>query len=148
MRRRLVVPAVCTVAVAVAAPAFARGDTAPDPCKLVTRADATAVLGAGVAPGKLQRLGLYESCTYSAPRNAILTVQTRSISKSDFVKSAKANPGPVKPVGGIGALAYSAAGGAALLVWRNGSEATFSIFGGGPGLSREVKLAKRVVKRL
>ena len=147
MHRWFLVLTLCLVVVTASGPALGTGKAAPNPCKLVARADAAAVLGAGVGPGKLQRLGLFESCTYSRT-SVFLTVQTRSISKQDFVKSAKANPGPVKPVSGVGALAYSAGGGTTLLVWRNGSEATFSIFGGGPGLPREIKLAKRVVKRL
>jgi hypothetical protein len=35
---------------------------------------------------------------------------------------AKANPGPVVAVAGIGSSAYSAGGGASLLVWKNGTE--------------------------
>jgi len=112
------------------------------------QADAHAVLEATVKPGKLQSLGLFLSCTYTTAKFVTLTVQTRSMSRADFVKSAKANPGPVKPVGGIGAVAYSAGGGVTLLVWRRGSEATFSIYGAGPALAREITLAKRVVPRL
>jgi hypothetical protein len=64
------------------------------------------------------------------------------------VTSAKANPGPVVRVSGVGATAYSAAGGSILLVWRDGTEATFLVFGGGKGLREEKLLAKRVVGRL
>jgi hypothetical protein len=63
------------------------------------------------------------------------------------VKSAKANPPPVKAIAGIGAPAYFA-GGFTLLVWRGGNEATFTVFGTGPPLTREVALAKRVLHRL
>ena len=120
---------------------------APNPCRLVTATDVKAVLGAAVGRGKLQTLGLYRSCTYRTKSFATVTVQTRAISKADFVRSAKANPPPVKVVGGLGRPAYFA-GGVTLLVWRAGSEATFSIFGSGPALTREVELAKRALPRL
>lgn len=147
-RRRWLVLVHLFVAASIVVDATAAASSVPNPCKLVTRTVAAAALGASVKPGKLQSLGLFESCTYTTARFVTLTVQTRAISKSDFVTSAKANPGPVKPVGGIGALAYSAGGGTTLLVWRKGSEATFSIYGAGPALAREIKLAKRVISRL
>lgn len=121
---------------------------APNPCRLVTAADVKAALGTVAGRGKLQTLGLYQSCTYATRRGATVTVQTRPLSKTDFVKSAKANPPPVKPVGGLGAPAYFA-GGYTLLVWRGGNEATFSVYGGGGGaLGPEVMLAKRALPRL
>lgn len=120
---------------------------APSPCRLVTQADVKAVLGTAVARGKLQTLGLYRSCTYRTKSFATVTVQTRAISKPDFVRSAKANPPPVKAVSGLRAPAYFA-GSATLLVWRAGNEATFSVFGSGPALVREVELAKRALPRL
>jgi hypothetical protein len=138
----LVLAALAAVSAAGAAPA-----TAPNPCKLVTATDVKAVLGTAVGRGKLQSLGLYQSCTYRTKRFVTVTVQTRTLSKTDFVRSAKANPPPVKAIAGVGAPTYYA-GGATLLVWRGGNEATFSVFGGGSGLAREVKLAKRVVRRL
>lgn len=134
--------ALLLIALATAAPAAA----APiAPCKLVTAADAQATLGGPVGKPKVQTLGLYQSCTYSRGR-AVLTVQTRALSKADFVKSAKANPPPVVAVSGLGVLAYSAAG-FTLLVWRNGTEATFTVIGG-KGLAAEKALAKRVAGRI
>jgi len=115
------------------------------PCKLVTIADAQTALGGPVGKPKIETLGLYQSCTYSRGR-AILTVQTRALSKADFIKSAKANPPPVVAVSGLGVLAYSAAG-YTLLAWRNGTEATFTIVGG-KGLVAEKALAKKVASRL
>jgi hypothetical protein len=134
--------ALVVLALAAAAPAAA----APiAPCKLVTAADARATLGGAVGPPKVQTLGLYKSCTY-AHGAAVLTVQTRALSRADFVKSAKANPPPVVAVSGLGVLAYSAAG-FTLLVWRNGTEATFTVIGG-KGVAAEKALAKRVAGRL
>jgi hypothetical protein len=128
-------------------PGSAASDAVPNPCRLVTAADVKAVLGQSVGRGKLQTLGLYQSCTYTTKSFVTVTVQTRTLAKAEFVKSAKANPPPVKAVSGLGAPAYFA-GGATLLVWRHGDEATFSVFGAGPALAREVKLAKRAVPRL
>jgi len=121
---------------------------AVSPCKLVGAADASATLGGAVGKPKAQTLGLYRSCTYSHG-TATLTVQTRAISKSDFVKSAKANPPPVKPVSGIGAgaIAYSAAA-FSLLVWRNGTEATFTVVGLANGIATETALAKKVAAKI
>ena len=146
--RALVARLVLTALVAVfASTAGAQSSALPNPCKLVTTTDVKAVLGTSVGRGKLQSLGLYQSCTYTTSKFVTVTVQTRSLSRPDFVKSAKMNPPPVKAISGVGAPAYYAAG-ATLLVWRNGHEATFSIFGAGPALAREVDLAKRALPRL
>jgi hypothetical protein len=119
-----------------------------NPCRLVTAADARAVLGVAVGRPKLQTLGLYQSCSYRAAGGVTVTIQSRRMVKSDFFRSAKANPGPVVPVSGLGAAAYAAGGGSVLLVWRNGTEVTFLVFGGGKGLAEEKRLAKRAVTRL
>lgn len=131
----------------VASTASAATSAVPNPCRLVTAADVKAVLGASVGRGKLQSLGLYKSCTYSTTSHIVVTVQTRALSKADFVTSAKMNPGPVKAVAGLGAPAYFA-GRITLLVWRSGNEATFSIFGLGLPLTPELKLAKRALLRM
>jgi len=130
---------------ALAFPAAGSSATA-NPCKVVTAADATKVLGSKVAPGKAQTLGLFQSCFYSAGTKSV-TVQTRQIDKADFVTSAKANPGPVVAVPGLGA-AYSAAGGSTLLVWKQGTEVTLLAFGVTPALTAEKALAKSALARL
>ena len=115
------------------------------PCKLVTPAQASAALGVSVGKAKVQTLGNFQSCTYSHGLT-ILTVQTRAISKSDFVASAKENPPPVKPVSvGGGSVAYSASG-FSVLVWRNGTEATFSMVHG--SIAADIALAKKVVAKI
>lgn len=78
-----------------------------------------------------------------------MQIQTRTISKADFIRSAKANMRPVTPVSGLGAgtIAYSAAY-VVLLVWRNGAEATFLINAPGKTIADTEKLAKRVISRL
>jgi hypothetical protein len=141
----VVAPVAAAVAV-VTSPGFAA--SAPNPCKLVTAADAKTALGSAVGKPKLLPAGLYQSCMYSTASSKRLVVLVRRLSKPDFTKSAKANPGPVVAVPGIGSSAYSVAGGASLLVWKNGTEATFSIFGAGAPLRAEERLAKRVVAKL
>jgi hypothetical protein len=130
----------------LALPASGAGATA-NPCKVVTAADAAKVLGGKVAPGKAQSLGLFQSCFYNAGTKSV-TVQTRQIAKADFVTSAKANPGPVVAVPGLGAAAYSAAGGSTLLVWKNGTEVTLLAFGVSPAMTAEKALAKSALARL
>lgn len=127
--------------------AVARPASALNPCKLVTAADAKSTLGTVPAKAQLLPAGLYQSCAYSA-RNLRLVVLVRRISKSGFVKSAKANPKPVGSIAGIGDSAYSVGGGASLLVWRHGTEAAFAIFGASKPLVREERLARKVVGRL
>jgi hypothetical protein len=146
MRSVLVGLVLATLTAAVGSTTSAAPLVAPNPCRLVTATDVKAVLGGAVSRGKLQSLGLYRSCTYSTKSFAFVTVQTRTLSKADFVKSAKMNPGPVKAVAGLGAPAYYA-GRATLLVWRHGNEATFTVLGAGPSLAPEVKLAKRALPR-
>jgi hypothetical protein len=119
---------------------------AKSPCALVTPADVKAVVGAKPPTAKAQTLGLFRSCTYSAG-GATVTIQTRQIDKATFVKSAKANPGPVKAVAVAGATAFSAAG-PTLLVWRHGTAVTVLVFGGGKGLTAEKQLAARALARL
>lgn len=147
--RRSILPVACglVLAITTAGSALARPDSAPNPCKLVTSADAKVALGATPSKPQLLPLGLYQSCSYTA-KSLRLVVLVRRISKSAFVKSAKANPKPVVAVSGIGSSAYSVGGGASLLVWRNGTEAAFSIVGIGNSLKRDEQLARKVVGRL
>jgi hypothetical protein len=140
----LVVVSIGTLVVGAAAGSTLAG---ANPCKLVTAADVKAAVGSAAGRGKLQTLGLYRSCTYTTQSSAFVTVQTRTLAKADFATSARMNPGPVKAVSGLGAPAYYV-GRATLLIWRHGNEATFSVFGAGPALSTEVKLAKRALARM
>jgi hypothetical protein len=120
---------------------------AVSPCKIVTAADAAAVLGGPVGKPKAEALGLYQSCTYLRGTRA-LTVQTRPIGQADFVRSAKANPKPIVSVPGLGTPAYFVAN-FVLLVWRHGREVTFSISGtSGSPLAAEKALAKKVLGRI
>ncbi len=95
---------------------------------------------------KAETIGLFQSCMYKHG-TTFLQVETRAISKADFVRSAKSNMRPVTAVSGLGTPAYSAAY-VVLLVWRNGNEATFLLFAPGTTIADTEKLAKKVLSRL
>jgi hypothetical protein len=141
MRRLLFV----TAAVIVFAPSAA-GRTV-GPCTLVTAADAGKALGGKVGQGKAKTLGLYKACTYTSGRKT-LTVLVRQIDKSTFEKSAKKNPPPVFPIPGIGDEAFSAGAGSALLVWKDGTEVTFTFVGVSPVVQTQKDVANAALKRL
>src|SRR4051812_48432062 len=140
--RRLLVVAAAALAVA---PAASAGSTSP--CTLVTADDAGKALGVKVAKGAAKTLGLYKACTYTKGRRK-LTVLVRQIDKGTFEKSAKKNPPPVFPIPGIGDAAFSAGGGAALLVWKNGTEVTFTFVGVSPVVQTQKDVANAALKRL
>jgi hypothetical protein len=141
VRRLLVLAA----AVAAVAPAASAGTTSP--CALVTSDDAGKALGVKVGQGKAKTLGLYRSCTYTKGRKT-LTLLVRKVDKGAFEKSAKKNPPPVFPIPGIGDEAYSAGAGAALLVWKNGTELAFTFVGVNPVVQTQKDVANAALKRL
>jgi hypothetical protein len=140
---RLVVLALALV-VASVAPAWA---SAPGPCKLVTSADAKKALGVSVGTGRTQTVGLYKACLYLAGSKGV-TVLERQLSRSVFDVSAKKNPGPVAQIAGIGTDAYSVMGGKGLLVWKNGTEVSLLVSGGGGGIKADEALGKAAASRL
>jgi hypothetical protein len=142
MRRLLFAAAAAAVVLVPPAPAGTLS-----PCALVTTADAGKALGATVAKGKAQTLGLYKACTYTKGRKT-MTVLVRQIDKATFEKSAKKNPPPVFPIPGIGDEAFSAAGGYALLVWKKGTELTFAFVGISPVVQTQKDVANAALKRL
>ncbi len=134
------------VAILVTSPASLAGTT--NPCVLITVADASTALGATPPKSTPKTLGLFTSCTYTVKKKT-LTVQTRKVArKSDFEKSAKANPGGVSPIHGVGADAFSAGGGTVLLVWADGIEVSFSFVGVNPFVATQQSLAKTALSRL
>ena len=143
---RQVIRALVVVAL-LAAVAASSASAAKSPCALVTAADASKALGATVGKPKLQNLGVFVSCFYSAGTKSV-TVQSRAISRGDFDKSAKANPGPVKHLAGIGSDAYSVGGGSTLLLWKNGTAVTLLAIGTPNALATEKALAAKVAGRL
>jgi hypothetical protein len=142
MRRLLVLAA---ASAAVTAPGASGAPLRP--CALVTADDAAKALGVKVGAGKAATQGLYKACTYTKGRKT-LTVLVRQIDKATFEKSAKKNPPPVFPIPGIGDEAYSAAGGYALLVWKKGTELTFTFIGVSPVVQTQKDVANAALKRL
>lgn len=140
--RRLVLLVAYLVLVA-AAPA---GASVANPCTLISAANATKALGLTVPTSKPEKLGLYQACTYSSGGKR-LTILVRSLTRANFDKSAKANPGPVVHVNGIGSDAYSAAG-PTLLLWRSGTEVTVLATGVAKALAVEESLGRTAAERL
>lgn len=140
--RRLLVLAACALVLAPGASAGSRS-----PCTLVTADDAGKALGVKVGTGRAQTLGLYKACTYAKGRKT-LTVLVRQIDKKTFERSAKKNPPPVFPIPGIGDEAFSAGGGSALLVWKQGTEVTFTFVGISPVVQTQKDVANAALKRL
>jgi hypothetical protein len=127
------------------APAAAAGTTKP--CLLITTTDAATVLGGKVGAGKAATVGHFKSCNYKLGKKSVV-VQTGLMSKADFEKSAKKNPPPVFPIPGVGDEAFSAGGGTAFLVWKNGTELTFTFIGINPVVRTQTDLANAALKRL
>ena len=121
--------------------------SAPSPCKLITAADAKKALGVSAGAGKAEAVGVYKECLYVAGSKSVIAL-VREFSRANFDKSAKANPGPVAHLNGIGDDAYSVKGGSAVLVWKNGTEVTVYITGIGKALNAEEALAKAAAARL
>ena len=137
---------VLTAAVALVGAATASASV-KSPCKLITPADATKALGVAAGAGKPETVGLYQACLYTAgTKGAIVLV--RQISRSTFDKSAKANPGPVVHLNGIGTDAYSVKGGSGILLWKNGTEVTVDVSGLGKALRADETLGKAAAARL
>jgi hypothetical protein len=136
---------VLTTTLLVLAPGATAASTSP--CVLVTSTDAGKALGGKASKGKAQTLGLYKACTYTSGRKT-LTVLVRQIAKADFEKSARKNPPPVFPIPGVGDEAFSAGGGSALLVWKKGTEITFTFIGVNPVVQTQKDVAKAALDRL
>jgi hypothetical protein len=142
--RRLVLIAT-TLTLLSAMPAVA---SVKNPCKLVTQADAKHALGgASVGSTTPQTVGPYQGCTYIS-KGGTVVVQDRLLSRSNFDKSAKLNPGPVAHVSGIGSDAYTVKGGFGLLVWKNGTSVTLLVIGPKNASAAEKSLGKVVAGRL
>ena len=91
--------------------------------------------------------GTGEGCFYTHG-TMTLAVRVSAISRGLFASEAKAAPGPVVPVSGIGSAAYSIADATALLVWTHGTELAVQIVGDATALKDEKMLAKKAVSRL
>jgi hypothetical protein len=143
--RWLLVTAVGAAAGLAALPASAAQP--PDPCVLVTTADASTVLGATPPKARPKTVGLARSCTYAIKKKS-LTVQTLRVpTQSAFDRSAKKNKGVVVPVQGVGADTWSA-NGTTLFLWKNGTEVMITFVGVEPFVATQQALAKTATGRL
>lgn len=143
MRRIILIAIALTLVSAIPAAASVK-----NPCKLVTASDARHALGgASVMPATPQTVGLYQGCTYISKAGTVV-VQDRLLTRAKFDTSAKANPGPVAHVSGIGSDAYTVKGGFGLLVWKNGTSVTLLVIGPKNASAAEKKLGKIVAGRL
>ena len=140
MRRLLVLAA--TLAVVASATASA---ALKSPCALVTAADAKSALGVSFGSGKAEKLGLYQACVYTSAKNG-LSILARQTTRSSFDRSAKANPGKIVHVSGIGADAYRA--GPAFLLWKDGTEVSLLASGFANPLKAEETLGRAAAGRL
>jgi hypothetical protein len=145
--RRLLLRAGLTIAVALmfAAPAAAAAKPT-GPCAVVTRADATKVLGATSRPGLIQKFGPHVRCTYTTSTYRSLSVEVEVVSQSEIEKEAKADPKPIARIYGVGDEAYSTAGGASLVFWKNGAQVTLVIFA--TGLKTSIISAEQSVGKI
>ena len=144
MRRLVIVPSLLAAAV-VAVPASAAQP--PDPCVVITRVDASTVLGGNPPKEAPKSVGVSRSCTYTLKKKT-MTVQTRRVpTQAAFDKGAKATKGVVFPMQGVGAPAYSV-NGTTILAWQNGTQVTITFAGVQPFVATQQALAKTAVGRL
>jgi hypothetical protein len=146
MRWLLVATVACYAALA-ASTAFASASEPPDPCLLVTTSDASKVLGATPPKAKTKTVALTRSCTYVSKKKAITVVTTRVATQAAFDQAAK-KTGLAIPIQGVGADAWSVAGGKGLLVWKSGVQISFTFVGVSPFVGTQQSLAKTAVGRL
>jgi hypothetical protein len=109
---------------AVAATALTLAVRPPDPCTLVTRAEAAQAVTLPLQAKPIRAdNALFRQCEWVSPGggDASVTVQTRTIGRATFLSMARAQAAPVKAVRGLGQLAFST-GGQSLLVWDRGLE--------------------------
>jgi hypothetical protein len=147
MRSLLITAMLLGASALVASPASLAA--AADPCMLISVADASTALGATPPKGKAAKVGAYKLCTYTVKKKTVTVKARRVATKSAFEKAAKATPGgPVYPIHGVGADAFSAANGSVMLVWANGVEVTLVFGGVQPFVATQQSLAKTAVGRL
>jgi hypothetical protein len=92
-----------------------------DPCTLVTKAEAEAVLGVSIVAPSASDDGLFRHCVYaSADKRHYLYFDARDEEQGNFQRAMKVNRHglPVDP--SMGADAYTDRSSGTLLVWRKG----------------------------
>jgi hypothetical protein len=119
----------------------------PDPCVLITVKDATPVFGATPSKPTRTQAGGVRSCTYAVKREK-MTVATRALaSESAFVATTKAIKGLVLPIETL-KDAYSTSGGKMMLLWKGGTEITFTFAGFNPVFAVQATLANTALGRV
>ncbi len=117
---RVLIPVVLALSVASTASAA----RPPDPCRLLTSAQATKAIGYKVAlrTEGAGLTGLYRSCTWSGPPMGFLQsrpslmLQTNRVSEANFLKGAAGHP----LIAGLGSPGYELMNGNLVLAWRKG----------------------------
>jgi hypothetical protein len=139
-----VIATVLGAAVAAPLPALA---APPDPCALISTADASSALGYTPPKARTRTAGRFRSCTCTVRRKS-LTVQTRSVAtQAAFDRGARAHEGLVVPIQGVGADAWSA-NGTTLLLWKNGIEVLMTFVGVTPFVATQQQLVRTASGRL
>ena len=144
MRWLLVATVAC---IAGTAASTASASKPPDPCVLITTADASKVFGSTPPKPKTKTVGVALSCTYVIKKKAMTIETTRVATQSAFDKAAQKASLAI-PIHGTGADAWSVSQGKGLLVWKNGVQVSFSFAGVSPFVATQLSLAKTAAGRL
>jgi hypothetical protein len=144
--RGLLIGALVVCAAAATGASVPAATEPPDPCALVSPADAAPVFGR--TPPRARTSGrTTRSCTYSVRRQT-MTVQTRALgSQAAFRASIKTLKGLVFPIEGL-SNAFSAGSGREMLLWRNGVEVTVTFSGVDPVFATQESLANAALHGL
>ena len=119
----------------------------PNPCTVITSADAASVLKATPASAKPKTTATGRTCTY-AVKHTSLVIETRTVaSASAFAASTRALRSPVFAVAGI-SNAYSADSGKELALWKNGTEVIVEFVGVNPVVQVQATLASEAFASL
>lgn len=133
-----------------APPSSAAGTSAaghtPNPCALVTGADAGHALGATVGKPIHSAADVADTCTYQAAGAKLVSIIVRAVPKAAFDRSAAKAPG-VTAVSGLGVQTYN--GDKILQFWKSGIQVAIGVDGLGSGvLNAEKTLVKVAAGRL
>lgn len=144
--------------VAVSAGSLVSGAAAsspfPDPCDLVTSAQAATLIGGVVVSRQPGGNRLYRSCTWTgknlshfSPVQRNLMIDLSHSTKAAFVNNAKQQPNAIA-IEGVGQLAWTSSGATFLFVYSNGYSLDLSAAFSPSPLATEENAAKIALKRL
>jgi hypothetical protein len=136
-------------------PAAASAAAAPDPCSLITKAEAEAAIGAAVTgPDKSSGMGNFDQCQYQYSGERLtdvgaVTVQVEAVDLASKQKAFADAADPTEPVSGIGDAAFWAPGHSALFVGKGNLTTSFSVTRQGIDMKAASRaLAEKGVARL